>query len=767
VLVSGFGAFLYLRYTPPVYRSRAVLQLSEDDNANRILDVSGVGYDNKPEAKVELLRSKLLVSKTIENLPMRVSYFAKGQILTYEHYVASPYQVKLLELLNPGIQDVPVYISFTGLSTFDLRYLGQSFTGFEVGQEAQTPDFKILVAISDRENLDITNEEYKLYFTINSAQRLINRFTEDMDIRILSHTAGTIEISFDDNNPMIARDFTRAHASEFFNSDLEKRRMSDDNVLTFLNAQIDTVFNRLKESEVLLNQYKQDNKISNPEKVSDIYLGRMDHMENEIIQLQIEERLLTEVEKLAKKSSDEIEIYNLIPLVAGSKYETSLSKMLNRLQDLIVDREEALYRVKTDHTQIKAIDYQIGVHKDLIVQTIQSLKEQIKQRSEELGSQIQQTEGVYYDMPRKELEFARLQRLFTINDKYYTLLLEKSIEYRISKEGYVSNNQLLEEPRTPVLPVSPNKNIIWPTFIFTGLLIGFLIIAVRYLLHNKITSMNEIVKVSDATISSLGIVPKYKEDIPVSMLLVDKSPRSLIAESFRSIRTNLQFLDKGQGPKVAAITSTISGEGKTFVALNLAGIVAFGGKRVVVCDLDMRKPKIHKGFSVENMEGMSTLLVGRGTIDQAIRKSQLDNLDFITAGPIPPNPSELIINGRLNELLAELKKRYDFIVLDTPPAGLVTDAIALLLLADYPLYIFRSDYSKKQFVQVADKLINENKINLSVILNGVDMDRNKYSYKYSYGYGYGYGYGSGGYYEESRAAVKKGGFLRSFFKKEK
>ena len=248
------------------------------------------------------------------------------------------------------------------------------------------------------------------------------------------------------------------------------------------------------------------------------------------------------------------------------------------------------------------------------------------------------------------------------------------------------------------------------------------------------------------------------------MLIVDKNPRSLIAEAFRSVRTNLQFINNNPGSKIIAVTSTISGEGKTFVALNLAGIIAFSGKRVVVCDLDMRKPKIHKGFGVENSEGMSTLLIGRGSLETSIRKSKLENLDYITAGPIPPNPSELIINDRMNALIEELKKQYDYVVLDTPPVGLVTDGVALLQKADYPLYIFRADYSKKQFVQVADKLINENKIQVSVILNGVDLDRNRYSYNYSYGYGYGYGYESGDYYDEKGTKRSR---KRSFWKKMK
>ncbi len=767
VLLSIFGAFIYLRYTPLVYRAKTVIQLAENDNANKILDVAKVSDDTKPEAKLELLRSKLLISRSLKELPLKVSYYAKGQILITEHYVSSPYQVDLLELFNSAMQDKRIGINFSGPGLFELLYEGKKFSGLEVGKEVTTPDFKFSVAISDWEQLRKNEDDYELYFTINSAASLTNRFFDGLDVRILNNTARTLEVSFSDNNPYISRDFVRTHANEFLSFDLEKRRKSDESVLIFLNEQIDTVYNRLKESEISLNNYKQQNKINNLDNVSEMYLQRLSEFENEIVQLEIEDKLLFEVEKLTQKSSDKVEIYNLIPLVAGSRFEEALARMLDRLHTLIVDREEALYSVTKDNTRIKAIDYQIDIQKNLILQTIIALRAPLEERKKSLTSKLNETEGSYYNIPQKELEYARLKRLFTINEKYYTLLLEKSIEYRISKEGFVSNNQILEEPRTPVLPVAPNRNLVWLTFILTGLIIGLLIIALKYFLHNKITSMNEVVKISNATMSSLGIIPKFKEDVPVSMLIVDKNPRSMMAESFRSIRTNLQFLDKEEGTKVAAVTSTISGEGKTFVALNIAGIIAFSGKKVVVCDLDMRKPKIHKGFGVENSEGMSTLLIGKGSIDSAIRKSKLENLDYITAGPIPPNPSELIIGPRMKSVLDELKSKYDFIILDTPPAGLVTDAVSLLTIADYPLYIFRADYSKKQFVQVADKLINENKINLSVILNGVDMDRNRYAYKYSYGYGYGYGYGSGGYYDENISGRKKRGWFSQLFKRRK
>jgi capsular exopolysaccharide synthesis family protein len=274
--------------------------------------------------------------------------------------------------------------------------------------------------------------------------------------------------------------------------------------------------------------------------------------------------------------------------------------------------------------------------------------------------------------------------------------------------------------------------------------------------------MNEIFK--HLSVPMLGIVPNYRDTIPISQLLVDKKPKSIIAESLRSIRSNLEFLSTSDGPKVLAITSTISGEGKTFVALNLAGIIAFSEKKVIILDLDMRKPKIHVGFGVPNDKGMSTILINRNTIEDCIFKSSLNNLDFITAGPVPPNPSELIISAKMLDVIAELKKKYDLIVIDNPPIGLVTDGIRIIKMADYPVYVFRENFSKRNFVQNVKKLINDNNINnLSIIVNSVDIKRSGYGYSgvYDYDYGYGYGYGFG-YYDED---IRRDKFnLKEFFK---
>jgi capsular exopolysaccharide synthesis family protein len=234
---------------------------------------------------------------------------------------------------------------------------------------------------------------------------------------------------------------------------------------------------------------------------------------------------------------------------------------------------------------------------------------------------------------------------------------------------------------------------------------------------------------------------------------VNKKPNSIFSESFRTIRSNLQFISHGAETKIITISSTISGEGKTFVAINLAGILAISGKRVILLDLDLRKPRIHLGFNTKNEKGISTLLIGKNTLSECIEKSDLHNFDYITAGPVPPNPSELAAGKQIEALLVQLEDLYDIVIIDTPPVGIVTDALSNLQRANYPIYVMKANVSKRHFIDNINNLIDNKKMdNLSIILNGVDVHKRRYG---SYGYGYGYGYGSGYYEDEEETSIGK------------
>ncbi|HEV7231782.1 MAG TPA: polysaccharide biosynthesis tyrosine autokinase [Bacteroidia bacterium] len=765
--VSLSVAFLYLRYTPKVFEASTILQINNSNNANKVLESSKIFDGESQDAlagDIELLRSKVFLKRVLSTLPLEVTYFDEGTFRTNEHYKESPYAVEK-KLKTGDIRGVRIFITRKSPTSGVLSYTinGKKYEReFHDGQWiTDLPQADLKIAILDK-NWNVTSAVKKTlsYFVINDFGTLADSYHNRLSITLLNDAAKTVRIMFRDNNAVKTSDVVGSIYSEFIAYDVERRSESAKNVLEFIDNQLDAVFNRLKSSESSLETFKRVNKVSPSMDMASVNTIRLNALEDDIMRTELEENVLDEISKKVK-TDVKPDVSSLLSMLAGSENLASLNAQVSTLYKLILDREEALFQNKSENQSIKAYDYQINIQKNMLLESIDAVKAKMQTKKENLNKISREYQIKFEHDPGAEVEYSRLQHLYEINEKFYTLLLEKKTEYQISKAGFTSKHLVLENPVTPTVPVFPNPNISFTLAIFSGLLLSLVLVLMRYLLHNKISSLNEITRHTGAGISILGIIPKYKKDIPVSQLLVDKNPKSLIAEAFRSVRSNMHFIAEENGPKVMTVTSTISGEGKTFVALNLAGIIAYSGKRVVILDLDMRKPKIHIGLEVSNLKGMSTILIGRHTVEECIQHSQLENMDFITSGPIPPNPSELMLSKKMYEIIDYLKTKYDMIIIDNPPVGLVTDGIDLMRRADYPIYIFRADYSKRSFIQNVDRLQNESGIKkISVILNGVDIDKRGYGYNYGYGHGYGYGYGSSyGYYDEARPG-KPGSFKR-------
>jgi len=766
-VIAFVGAKIYLRYTPPVYASASVIQVQTSNQANKLLNVEnlyGAENTNGLAEAVELLRSKVFLKRVLSKLPLAISYYTEGTLLNNELYTSSPFNVEV-KYKNNSILGTKIYVAvnsnISGVVNFSKD--GQNYSeNFTAGKWLHFPQFDLKILInnySDIQRQQNAVKENAYYFTINDTNSLVNNYFSFLEVKLLNEEAKTISISLKDLNPQKATDIVTSMTEEYTSFDIERKGESSKSVIEFIDQQLDVVYEQLKASENSIQLFKKDNKLTVDSDVKNTNTIRLNGLQDKIIVLELEENVLNKIENDINKSKS-IDSYSLLAMLAGTEIEKNISDVISELHRLLIQKEEMLYQVTPSSEAIKAIDFQIDIQKKLLKESIKSVRVNQKLRKQELQKKADQFAGTF-KLPANEIEYSRLQRLFSIHEKYYTLLLEKKTEFSISKAGFVSQNIILEKADSSQSPVSPNRKIIYISYLLVAFLLSLFLILFRYLSHNEINSLNEITKYTNASISILGIIPKCKQDIPVSQLLVDKSPKSLIAEAFRSVRTNLQFISNSPGPKIIALTSTISGEGKTFVAINLAGIIAFSGKKVVILDLDMRKPKIHIGFNAGNSKGMSTLLIGKGEVEDAIQHSNLENLDFITAGPIPPNPSELIISDKMDEILAQLKTLYDIIIIDNPPVGLVSDGISMIQKADYPIYIFRAEYSKRNFIQNVDRLFNEVNIKkLSVILNGVDIERKSYGYNYGYGYGYGYGHGYGYYDEGTKSSTKK-----SFFKK--
>jgi capsular exopolysaccharide synthesis family protein len=754
-----------------VYESKSVIQIQTNDQANKLLNVQNLSEpDNVLAEAVEILRSKVFLKRVLSKMPLQISYFAEGTFKAIELYNSSPYNVEV-KINDPQIIGTKIYIDFQKdkLGVVNFKSGGKTYSKpYVINKWVSFPQIDLKLSINSYESIKEHQNVVKknaFYFTVNDTNKLVDNFFPNVDVKLLNQKANTVQISFRDFNSAKASDIVAQMTNDFDSFDIERKSESSKSVIKFIDEQLDVVYERLKYSENSIQEFKKENNINESRESNTSNLNRLNSLEDQVISLELEENVLNKIENNIN-SSKTADNYSLLAVLAGTQNESNIKISVEALNKLLIQKEEMLYEVTPSSEAIKAVDFQIGIQKRLLKESVKSLRNNIQSRRIDLDKKTVEFKGSFQKLPDNEIEYSRLLRLFSINEKYYTLLLEKKTEFAISKAGFVSQNIILEKASLSSLPVSPNRGTIFIVSLLLAFLLSLILIIIRYLSHSEINSLNEISKYTHSAVSILGIVPKFKYDIPVSQLLVDKSPKSIIAEAFRSIRSNLQFISNEGGSKTIALTSTISGEGKTFVAINLGGIISFSGKKVIILDLDLRKPKIHLGFKTQNTVGMSTLLIGKDSIDDAIQHSSLENLDFITAGPIPPNPSELIMSPKMDEMITYLKTIYDVVIIDNPPVGLVSDGIAMIQKADYPIYIFRADYSKRNYIQNVDRLINETNIKkLSIILNGVDVERKTYGFNYGYGYGYGYGTNYGyGYYEE---VTKSTSNKKSFFKKNK
>jgi capsular exopolysaccharide synthesis family protein len=349
-------------------------------------------------------------------------------------------------------------------------------------------------------------------------------------------------------------------------------------------------------------------------------------------------------------------------------------------------------------------------------------------------------------MPDKNTEFSKNKRFYKLYEEFYLLMMKSKSEFEIAQAGTIPDFKILSPATLPHAPISPKNGMILGIGAMASLFISLLFIGVLYLINNKITTTHELENFMEVPL--LGIIPSSSNSNGQTLHVLEH-PKSMVSEAIRTLRTNLDFFSAGSTKKIIAISSTVSGEGKSFIALNLGGVVALSNKKVILLDLDMRKAKTNLPVQIDDKsKGISTILIRKNTWRDCLIKTSLNNFDYIPSGPHPPNPSELLLNDEFTGLIDELKQHYDFIILDTPPVGLVTDGIMAMKRADISIYVFRANYSKKDFLLSLKRIIGINKFsNITTLLNAMPANTEK---------GYGYGY-----YEE----VEKKHWLKSIFKR--
>jgi tyrosine-protein kinase Etk/Wzc len=756
---SIFGTFLFNRYTKPIFESTSILKLDLKNNAG-VLGFKGIQEEAEGSkhttlsGEIEFLKSRLVAEKVLERLDLNVGYFVYGKILVDEKYRTAPFKVDY-KITNHGYYNLPFDVTILNNEEFKLSYkVGEQeitnvYTfGAQIGSTDQGFVFKLIKEPS------FAPEHFNIpyFFKVYDKETLISFITQNLNVGILNLDASTIKVSFKDYNSLKATDIVNTVDSVYLYETIAARSKAHEQTIAFLEESLQKTEKDLEEAEQKMEAFVRRNKTVDVKSDFGRVMLKMETLDAEKLGLKLQISMLRDLEELIRTNKD---LQSFIPGLTQLP-DPQLSSAIKELNTLYQERERTALSQKENTFALKQKDTNIEKVNRGILELVSQNKRILYQQIAELNNKMAELEGEVIGLPAKETEYVRLKRFYGLYEKLYLLLIEKQAEYGIAKAGTLPNFVILSPGLENKIPVYPNTKMLYIGSVFLGLFLCIIFIFFRYFLHDTIATQKELEKSLSASV--LGGIPEYKkEKMEYSRLIVDISPKSAISEAFRSIRTNLEFVAPNKGKRILTVTSTVGGEGKTFVSTNLAGIIALSNQKVAILDFDMRKPKVHLAFGKENIRGISTVLIGKHTIEDCIHKTTIDNLDFISAGPIPPNPSELILRPEFDQLMVNLHKKYDTIVIDTPPVGLVTDGILLMKKADVQLYVVRANYSKKGVKKNINKVYRTGGFNkLSVVINAMQAV-NTYGYG---GYGYGYGYG---YYEGDKKADES--LLKKVFRK--
>ncbi|NNC83299.1 MAG: hypothetical protein HKN79_06955, partial [Flavobacteriales bacterium] len=479
ILIFGIGARLYLRYSVPTFKASVTLQLEKDDQANKILNVGNYMEGNELSSDIELLNSGFMLSRTLDNLELPVRYFEQGKLRGSEHYQNAGYEIRILSVQDSSLAfNEPFFLKSDEVNGFFITHREIEYGPYSATERIDLGFVEMVLLVDNEERMADTELGNQRYFILTRKEALEDEFSKQLKAGILNRNAQTLVISCTNQNPRLAKDLAMAHAHTFLEYDRARKEKSSERILDFIESQLDTVSENLRNAEFLLNSFKQEYKINQLSEVSGVYLDRLNEAEQQLFNLRMSDNLLDEISKVSESETG-LDVYNLMAVIVGSEFENNLQQLLSDLGELLREREEMFFDMTEESEYTKSLDYRIEIQKNLIVESINSLQSKNDARREMLQERYSELEAVFSGLPVKELEYARYERLYNINEKYYTNLLERKIEYRISKAGFTTDNKILEEATVPSTPLSPVPNGIYSAFLGLGVLLSILFVGLR------------------------------------------------------------------------------------------------------------------------------------------------------------------------------------------------------------------------------------------------------------------------------------------------
>ena len=756
VLFAGI-AILYIKFTLPVYQASSSILIDDEGsspaNLTDILSSDLFGTNLNLPTEIGILRSRTVIQETIKRLNLEVQYWSTSSYPAQPLYPRSPIKVEIDTFIRE-YKDLAYSVTILDSNNFDLEveYDGDKLPAytlhqkFSFGQQIKTDYFSFNLKKGELIQ-PVIGGTYE--FKVRSANKLIAEILENLTAEPLDKEANIVRMTYLDVIPVRALDILNEIGKVYIDLDIQDKAEVASLTLKFVEEQLTSTGSMLSNNEQEMQAFKEKHKTVDLSEESKAVLQKLNILDIDRVKNNIE---ITSLQNLYNYISKNEDLTNLAPSSLGIP-DPLLVELITNFQMLQSKRKSVSFGVKSDAPAVKVLDEQIQENRASLLENVRSIQKRLTVTRDALNVQLAEYEGSIKQVPEMERQLLGIKRNFEVNQNIYTYLLQKKAETSIAKATAVSDNKILDSSALADEPVEPSKKIIAGIILLLTLIIPTAYISAKNLFRNTVLSKDDIAMYTDVPV--IGVVGHSDETLN---LVVNKRPKSAIAEAFRTIRTNLQYYGQKESCKTILITSSVGGEGKSFATLNLAGIIAMQQQKVVIIGLDLRKPKLYQDFGWKNDVGASNYLAGTKSLEEVIRKTDNPFLDIIISGPTPPNPAELLSKPLMTDMLAELKTRYDFIIIDTPPIGVVADAFILIPQTDVNLYLVRRGYSRLEFLKTLEELYAEGKIpNASIVLNDAD-----FSHTYGYGHHYGYLDGNAGYYDEMEetAARKRAGWRK-------
>ena len=769
VVACLIAAWVYLYMSTPVYTISATVLIKDDKkggSAGMLSGLESLGLDGMVSSsqnidnEIEVLHSKTIAKEVVEDLGLYISYTDEDEFPSRNIYKTSPVQVSLTPQ-EADLLEEPMIVEMT------LQPQGSIDVNVKIGDDEYQKHFEKLPAVfptergtlafflppdsvlSSKRTLEETTDSEKttrnITATINKPLAVAKGYCKNMTIEPTSKTTSVAVISLKNSNVQRGKDFINKLLEMYnINTNNDKNEVAQKTA-EFINERISIISKELGSTEKDLESFKRGAGITDLTSDAQIALTGSAEYEKKRVENQTQINLLQDLQKYMQNEG-----YEVLPSNIGLQ-DVNLAAAINRYNEVLVERKRLLRTSTENNPTIINLDTSISAMKENVQVSLDRVLRGLFITKADLDREANRYSRRISEAPGQEREFVSIARQQEIKAGLYLMLLQKREENAITLAATANNAKIIDDAIADEAPVSPKGKMIYLIALVLGVGIPVGVIYLLELTKFKIEGRSDVEKLTSVPI--VGDIPLTDEK--QGAIAVFENQNNLMSETFRNIRTNLQFMLEND-KKVILVTSTVSGEGKSFISANLAISLSLLGKKVVIVGLDIRKPGLNKVFNIPRKEvGITQYLANpeKNLMDLVQLSDVSKNLYILPGGTVPPNPTELLARDGLDKAIETLKKNFDYVILDTAPVGMVTDTLLIGRVADLSVYVCRADYTRKNEYTLINELIDGNKLpNLCTVINGLDLKKRKYGYYYGYGkygkyygygkrYGYGYGYG--------------------------